>query len=128
MNFELKPAGVKRNLQLQELEELRLQAYENAKIYKEKSKKWHDRNLLPKEIKFGDQVLLYNSRMKLFPEKLRSKWSGPFEVRKVYPHGAVDIGNEAKGEFKVNGQRLKLYRAAEPIEEASTVVLNIPSL
>ena len=68
LNFELKPAGAKRNLQLQELEELRLQAYENARIYKEKSKKWHDRNLLPKEIRVGDQVLLYNSRLKFFQE------------------------------------------------------------
>ena len=105
---------------------MRLRAYENAKIYKEKTNKWRDRKLSLKDIKVGDLLLLYNSRLKLFLSKLKSKWSGPFEVRKVYPHGAVDIGNDAKGEFKVNRQRLKLYRAVEPTEEASTVEITVP--
>ena len=53
-------------------------------------------------------VLLYNSRLKLFPRKLKSKWSGPFKLIKVYPHGAVELLNEATGNmFKVNGQRVK---------------------
>ena len=126
LNYEFNSAGEKRNLQLQELEELRLQAYENARIYKERTKKWHDKKIVPKEFKQGDKVLLYNSRLKLFPGKLKSKWSGPFVVRKVYPHGAVDIGSDNGEVFKVNGQRLKLYRDAEPIGEPSSVVLIIP--
>jgi len=52
---------------------------------------------------------------KLFPGKWRSRWSGPFRVQKVYPYGAFDIGSEATGEFKVNGQRLKHYIAGEPV-------------
>lgn len=91
LNLDPKLAGQKRKLQLSELEELRLDAYENARIYKERTKKWHDKHILKKDFKVGDLVLLFNSRMKLFPGKLRSRWSGPFQVRKVYPYGAVEI-------------------------------------
>ncbi|XP_074299368.1 uncharacterized protein LOC141630447 [Silene latifolia] len=58
----------------------------------------------------GDKGLLHNSRLKLFPGKLKSRWNGPFEVIKVYEHGAVDIKccNSGK-EFKVNGHKLKPY-------------------
>lgn len=59
-------------------------------------------------------MLLFNSRLKLFSGKLRSRWSGPFQVRQVYPHGAVEIWSEKTGSFKVNGQRLKHYLAGEP--------------
>lgn len=125
-NFDMKEAGEKRNLQLQELEELRLDAYENAKIYKERTKKWHDRHIIPKTFKIGDLVLLYNSRLKLFPGKLKSKWGGPFEVKKVYPHGAVDVWSEETGEFKVNGQRLKKYFVGHPIEKVVSIDLLDP--
>lgn len=55
-------------------------------------------------------MLLYHSRLKLFPRKLKSKWQGSFIVTKVYPHGAVDIiSPSTRKEFKVNGQRLKPY-------------------
>ena len=55
-------------------------------------------------------MLLYNSRLHLFPGKLKSRWSGPFEVVKVFPHGAVEIKSlTSKDTFKVNGQRLKIY-------------------
>ncbi|XP_071694457.1 uncharacterized protein [Rutidosis leptorrhynchoides] len=109
-NLDLKEAGRLRLSQLNELEELRLDAYENSLISKERSKKWHDSRLKdPKEFKEGDRVLLFNSRFKLFPGKLKSKWSGPFVVRKVYSHGAVDLVNSKGEEFKVNGHRLKHY-------------------
>ena len=85
-------------------------AYENAKLYKEKTKKWHDRIILPRQFEVGQQVLLFNSRLKLFPGKLKSRWSGPFVVHQVFPHGAVEIAAEDSGRtFKVNGQRLKHY-------------------
>jgi hypothetical protein len=61
-------------------------------------------------------VLLFNSRMKLFSGKLRSRWSGPFQVCKVYPYGAIEIFSEKTEPFKVNGQRLKVYNAGEGIE------------
>ena len=109
LNFDLEKAGEKRILDLHELEELRLESYENAKIYKEKAKKWHDQRILRREFQVGDFVLLFNSRFRLFAGKLKSKWSGPFQVQRVYPYGAIEIWSERTGAFKVNGQRLKLY-------------------
>ena len=126
MNFDLKKAGKKRLLQLNELDELRMNAYENAKLYKDHTKLWHDRHLSKKDIHEGELVLLFNSRLKLFPGKLRSKWSGPFKVIKVYPHGAVDLAN-AKGEiFKVNGHRLKPYFISDAIDPNSSISLSTP--
>ena len=58
----------------------------------------------------GQQVLLFNSRLRLFPGKLKSRWSGPFVVKTVFPHGAVEIfESDPNQAFKVNGQRLKHY-------------------
>jgi hypothetical protein len=58
----------------------------------------------------GQNVLLYNSRLHLFPGKLRSRWSGPFIVKHVYPYGDFDIENPNNDNvFKVNGHRLKAY-------------------
>ncbi|ERN08466.1 hypothetical protein AMTR_s03236p00004200, partial [Amborella trichopoda] len=57
LNMELKAAGEKRLLQLNELDEFRNEAYENAKIYKERTKKWHDQGLIRKEFQPGQQVL-----------------------------------------------------------------------
>jgi len=71
-------------------------------------------------------VLLFNSRLKLFPGKLKSRWSDPFQVRKVYPYEAVEILSKEKGSFKVNGQRLKVYNAGENIEVVATLALNDP--
>ena len=63
-----------------------------------------------KFIKQKSNILLYNSRLHLFRGKLRSRWSGPFVVKKVYPHGAIDIENPRNGNiFKVNGQRVKPF-------------------
>ena len=109
LNMNLKDAGNKRLLQLSELEEFRLDAYESARIYKEKTKYWHDKHILKKEFEVGQKVLLFNSRLKLFPGKLRSRWSGPFTITKVFPYGAVEVMNDEYGSFKVNGQRLKPY-------------------
>jgi len=58
-------------------------------------------------------VLLYNSRFKLFPGKLRSKWEGPYEVDEAYPSGAVKLRGQTSSTWIVNGQRLKHYRADE---------------
>jgi hypothetical protein len=115
LNFDAGLAGEKRLLKLNELEEWRLQAYENAVIYKARTKKYHDKGLVPKVLHKGQQVLLFNSRLKLFPGKLKSRWSGPFIIKEVFPHGAIEIfppGEEDKA-FKVNGQRLKIYRGGE---------------
>ncbi|KAM2960453.1 hypothetical protein FF1_030149 [Malus domestica] len=94
-NFDYKDAGVARKLQLNELEELRNEAYENAKIYKERTKLYHDKAILRKEFHQG---------------KLKSRWVGPFKVVQTFPHGAVEIESMKNGtSFKVNGQRLKPY-------------------
>ena len=77
LNFDLKIAGEERLLKLNEMDEFRLEAYENVKLYKERTKRWHDKHLVRREFKIGDKVLLFNSRLKLFPSKLRSRWSGP---------------------------------------------------
>ena len=72
-------------------------------------KKWHDAKVKTKGFQEGDQVLFFNSRLRLFPGKLKSRWSGPFVVSHVYPYGAVDVCNTKGEKFKVNGQRLKIY-------------------
>ncbi|XP_050889277.1 uncharacterized protein LOC127094492 [Lathyrus oleraceus] len=116
LNMDLSKAGSSRILQLHELEEFRNRAYENAKVYKDQTKKWHDKRIVKKEFYEGQLVLLYNSRLKLFPGKLKSKWSGPFVVHKVFPHGAIELKNQANGDtFKVNGQRLKPYYQGQEI-------------
>ena len=88
---------------------MRNEAYDNAIIYKEKTKGWHDQKILRREFKAGEQVLLYNSRLKLFPGKLKSRWSGPYTVLTSTPFGEVTLKTESGNEFKVNGQRLKHY-------------------
>ena len=109
LNFDFKMAKEERLLQLNELEELRNEAYDNAKIYKDKTNKCHDQRILRKEFRARDQVLLFNSRLRLFPGKLKSKWSGPYTVVSSTTFGAVTLRTDAKEEFKVNGQRLKHY-------------------
>ena len=100
--MDSKVAGEKRMLQLSELDEFRNEAYENARIYKEKTRAWHDKHIVRKEFEPSQQVLLFNSRLKRFPGKLKSKWSGLFTVVQVFPYGGVEIMHPKKGQFKVN--------------------------
>jgi hypothetical protein len=81
--------GKARIQRLHELEELRLQAYNNAEIYKEKTKRFHDKKIHPKKFRTGQRVLLYNSRFKFTTGKLKSKWSGTYKVTNVSPYGAI---------------------------------------
>jgi len=91
------------------LEEIQNDAYENARIYKEKIKSLHDRMIKRKEFNVGDKVL-YHSRLKLFLGKLRSRWIGPFVVSNVFPYGAVEITSlETNKVLKVNRHRLKPF-------------------
>ena len=122
LNFDFKMAREERLLQLNELEELRNEAYDNARIYKDKTKKWHDQRILRKEFREGDQVLLFNSRLRLFPGKLKSKWSGPYTVMSSTTFGTVTLKTDAGEEFKVNGQRLKHYRSREERKEELQMV------
>ncbi|PIN25659.1 hypothetical protein CDL12_01598 [Handroanthus impetiginosus] len=94
LNFDMQATGDKRLLQLNKLDEFRLQAYENAKIYKEKTKRWHDKKIVERHFEPGQYVLLFNSRLKLFLGKLKSRWSGPFRITEVFRHGAVELENK----------------------------------
>ncbi|GKF32943.1 hypothetical protein Tco_0106143, partial [Tanacetum coccineum] len=95
--------------QLNELNELRDHAYENSLIYKEKTKRIHDAKIKNRVFNVGDQVLLFNSRLKIFSGKLKSRWSGPFTIVQVFPYGTVELSQNSGPNFKVNGHRLKHY-------------------
>nr|GEU68225.1 hypothetical protein [Tanacetum cinerariifolium] len=105
-NMDLTAAVKNHFMELNELMELRDGAYENTQIYKERTKRWHDSRLRG-DTNFinGEKVLLFNSRLKLHPRKLKSKWYGPFVVKIMYPYGAVEITDKNGLSFKVNGQR-----------------------
>nr|GFA90955.1 reverse transcriptase domain-containing protein [Tanacetum cinerariifolium] len=90
-NFDLKTAGNHQKLQLNELSKLRDQAYENSFIYKERTKKLHDGKIKNRIFNVGDQVLLFNSRLKIFLGKLKSCWSGPFTISEIYPYGTAKL-------------------------------------
>ena len=91
--MDFKVGGEKRLLQLNELEEFWHEAYENAKIYKEKTKAWHDKYIIRKEFESGQQVILFNSRLKLFLRKLKSRWSRPFVVTQVFPYESMELSH-----------------------------------
>nr|GEU79324.1 hypothetical protein [Tanacetum cinerariifolium] len=90
-NFDLTVAGDHRKIQLNELNEIRDHAYESSLIYKEKTKRIHDSKIKNRVFNVGDRVLLFNSRLKIFSGKLRTRWSGPFTIVKVFPYGTVEL-------------------------------------
>ncbi|CAN6684729.1 unnamed protein product [Malus baccata var. baccata] len=98
---DMNVAGKQRNLQVNELDEIRNDAYESSRIYKEKSKAFHDKMILRKNFVIGQKVLLFNSRLRLFPVEIRSTKTGNM--------------------FKVNGHRLKPYY--EPFAEHDVEVV-----
>ncbi|XP_062103866.1 uncharacterized protein LOC133814983 [Humulus lupulus] len=125
--MDLQAVGEARKLQLNELEEMRFFSYENAKLYKEKTKRWHDQKIQARVFEKGQQVLLFNSCLKLFPGKLKSRWVRPLAVVNFYPFGAVEVRENQSGrEFKVNGQRLKHYWGGEVDHEKTSITLEEP--
>nr|GFA30285.1 reverse transcriptase domain-containing protein [Tanacetum cinerariifolium] len=112
-NFDLRTAGDHRKLQLNELSELRDQAYENSLIYKERTKKLHDDKIKNRIFNVGDQVLLFNSRLKILSGKLKSRWSGPFTIYEIYPYGTAKLIHPDGCNFKVNCHRLKHYHGGD---------------
>ncbi|XP_076960320.1 uncharacterized protein LOC143636670 [Bidens hawaiensis] len=109
-SVDFKEAGELRKLKLAELEEIRDEAYECASAYKDKLKKVHDAKLRKQVFEEGQRVWLYNSRLKLFPGKLKSKWMGPYVITRVGRFGDVEI-EDMQGQNKqvVNDHRLKPY-------------------
>nr|GEW43378.1 reverse transcriptase domain-containing protein [Tanacetum cinerariifolium] len=106
VNFYLKTASDHRKLQLNELRD---QAYDNSLIYKERTKKSHDSKIKNRIFNVGDQVLLFNSRLKIFSRKLKTHWSGPFTITQVFPYGTIELSQPNGPNFKVNGHRVKHY-------------------
>nr|GEU94055.1 reverse transcriptase domain-containing protein [Tanacetum cinerariifolium] len=108
-NFDLQSTGDYRKVQLNQLNELRDQAYENSLIYKEKTKRLHDSKIKDHVFNIDDIVLLFNSRLKIFSGKLKSRWSVPFTISHVFPYGTVELSQPDEPNFKVSGHRLKHY-------------------
>ncbi|GKB84386.1 reverse transcriptase domain-containing protein [Tanacetum coccineum] len=111
-NFVLKTAGDHQKVQLNELNELRDQSYDNSLIYKEKNKEIQDSARATENhhvFNVGDRVLLFNSRLKIFSGKLKTRWTGPFTVTQVSPYGTVELSQTDGPNFRVNGHRLKHY-------------------
>ncbi|GKC37055.1 reverse transcriptase domain-containing protein [Tanacetum coccineum] len=122
-NMDLTAAAKNLFIELNELMELRDGAYENTRIYKERTKRWHDSRLRgDKNFKVGDKVLLFNSRFKMHPGKLKSKWYEPNVVKTVYPYETVEIIDKNGMSFKVNVERLKKYHDGHIDAEEKEVV------
>ena len=110
LNFDYKAAAGARMLDLNELEEIRLDSYRRSSIYKEQTKRWHDGRVRAKKFAVGQQVLIFNSRLKMFLEKFRDKWSGPYTVKNIYPNGVLELLHQQTGDtFKINGHRPKPF-------------------
>nr|GEU34627.1 reverse transcriptase domain-containing protein [Tanacetum cinerariifolium] len=112
-NFDLKTADDHRKLQLNKLNKLRDQAYNNSLIYKEKTKKLHDSSIKNRIFNVGDRVLLFNSRLKIFSGKLKTYWTEPFTIAHVFPYGTIELSQTDSLNFKVNGHRMKYYFGGE---------------
>ncbi|GJR74641.1 reverse transcriptase domain-containing protein [Tanacetum coccineum] len=84
-------------------------SYENSLIYKERTKKLHDSKIKNRIFNVGDRVLLFNSRLKIFSGKLKTRWSGPFTITQVFPYGTIELSHPDGPNFKVNGHRVKHY-------------------
>jgi hypothetical protein len=123
LNGDFKLAGKKRLLDLRSLDEWRNEAYENARLFKEKVKKWHDRRILKREFHVGEKVLLYRSCLRFFAAKLLSKWEGPFVIEEVYRSGAIKIASLKDNTTQVvNGQRLKHYISEDSYNEDINII------
>ncbi|GKC48724.1 hypothetical protein Tco_1071469 [Tanacetum coccineum] len=85
---------------MNELNELRDQAYENSLIYKKKTKKIHDSKIKNRVFNIGDRVLLFNSQLKIFSGKLKTRWTVPFTIAQVFPYGTVELSQNDGPNFQ----------------------------
>jgi hypothetical protein len=86
-------------------------------------KKVHDQRILRRSFEPSQKVLFYNSRLHLFPSKLKSRWTSPFIIRTVFSHGAIEIEDPKNGNtFKVNGQRVKPFLELRSLEVEATLL------
>jgi hypothetical protein len=123
LNFNFFKAGSQSKLQLTELEELRKDAYDSSRKYKEHMKKVHDQGILRRSFEPCQKVLLYNSWLYLFPGKLKSWWTNPFIIMTVFSHGAIEIKDPKNDNiFKVNRQRVKPFLELRSSEVDATLL------
>nr|GEX63511.1 reverse transcriptase domain-containing protein [Tanacetum cinerariifolium] len=108
-NFDHQTAADHRKVQLNKLNKLHDQAYENSLIYKEKTMRLHDSKIKDRVFNVGDRILLFNSRLNIFSGELKTHCSGPFIITHVFPYGTVELSQTDGPNFKVNGHRLKHY-------------------
>ncbi|XP_074300030.1 uncharacterized protein LOC141631229 [Silene latifolia] len=101
LNYDADLCCEKHLLQLDALEEFRLNAYDSSRIYKEKTKRWHDKRIVPREFHVG--------------QKLKSRWSGPYTVTGVTKFGSVELEDSDGNRFKVNGHLVKHYYGADAV-------------
>ncbi|XP_010666677.1 uncharacterized protein LOC104883813 [Beta vulgaris subsp. vulgaris] len=93
-------AGKKRLVKLNELQKLRFNACDSSRLYKEQTKKWHDKRIKDRDhFKVGDNVLLFNSRVRLFPKKLKPTWSDPSSITKDTPYGSFELEGRVEEDF-----------------------------
>ncbi|XP_070008766.1 uncharacterized protein [Nicotiana sylvestris] len=127
LNLDIEAAGTTRITELHELDEFRYLAFKRKRLYKERIKRLHDQNIVEQHFNHGNMVLLNNSRLRLFPGKIKSRWSDPFRVVEVFPSGAMEIASKKDSHtFSVNGQRLKLYIGMKEPKEVLEIYLTEP--
>jgi hypothetical protein len=114
---------ISKELQFTKLEELRNDAYDCSRKYKAHMKRVHDQSIMRRSFEPVQKVLLYNSRLHLFPDKLKSRWTDPFIIRTVFFHRAIEIEDPKNGNtFKVNGQRVKPFLELRSLEGEATLL------
>nr|GEU40729.1 DNA-directed DNA polymerase [Tanacetum cinerariifolium] len=114
------------NFNLKTASELRDQAYENSVIYKERTKKLHDSKIKNHIFNVGDQVLLFNSHLKIFSGKLKTHWSGRFTITRVFPYGTIELSQPNGPNFKMNGHRVKHYFGGDILSNVAPNLRTFP--
>ena len=117
LNQDFHKAGEERCLFLNEMDEFRMEAYDSPSTYKERMKAYHDRMISPRELTLGGVVLLHNSHLSLFPGKLKSKWTDPYMIKKIYDSGMVELLGPDGKLFQANGHRVKKYYSTDKVLE-----------
>ncbi|GJY29919.1 reverse transcriptase domain-containing protein [Tanacetum coccineum] len=107
--LDLKPRAITGSCNLMNLMSFVIKHTSNSLIYKERTKKLHDSKIKNRIFNVGDQVLLFNSRLKILSGKLKTRWSGPFTITEVFPYGTAKLSHTDGSNFKVNCHRLKHY-------------------
>nr|GFB89824.1 reverse transcriptase domain-containing protein [Tanacetum cinerariifolium] len=111
---EVTNCGLKRILERTVGETMPCEAYKNSLIYKERTKKLHDDKIKNRIFNLGDQVLLFNSRLKIFSGMLKSRWSVSFTIAEIYPYGTAKLIHPDSCNFKVNCHCLKHCHEGDP--------------